>query len=67
MCTYTVTAQIEQRHSNFYPEFFVAVGFRFEPNCSQVFVTKSGLLVKKLTSAAIIKSVVVLALIQYLV
>ena len=43
MYIYTVPAQIERRRSNFRPEVFGAIAFKFEPNvdpCNQGFVQK---------------------------
>ena len=64
----TVFTQIERRRSNNQICFFDAVWFKFWPNLTvvnQVFALKSGLLVKKVSSAALIKSAVVFALIRY--
>ena len=36
MYIYTVPAQIERRRSNFRPEVFGAVAFKFEPNMTVV-------------------------------
>ena len=64
----TVFTQIERRRSNNQICFFDAVWFKFWPNLTvvnQVFALKSGLLVKKVSSAALIKSAVVFASIRY--
>ena len=61
---HTVLTQIERRRSNFRLGFFYAVAFKFEPNLtlkSSICAPKSGLL----SSAALIKSAVVFAVIQY--
>ena len=58
-----VSTQIERRRSDFRPRFFGAVVFKFEPNLTvlikYLFAPKSGLLFKKLSTTALIKSAVV--------